>query len=183
MRDVVTLASEIVEFLRELPPERTRFPRRDLEIVCPRCGKGTLIENRKGYGCSTWKSPDEPGCGFVIWKTITGKAITEEIVRELVANGRTRELPGFRSRAGKPFRAMLVLDPQAEKPVTLEFKPRRGGATGALEDHREHEPEGQRADGERGRGASSIPLPHHVPGGQHQERRGEADSEDIGQTE
>jgi DNA topoisomerase IA len=27
MRDVVTLASEIVEFLRELPPERTRFPR------------------------------------------------------------------------------------------------------------------------------------------------------------
>ena len=66
----------------------------------------------------------------MIWKTIAGKPITEEIVRELVANGRTSELSGFRSRAGKPFRAMLVLDPQAEQPVTLEFKP-RAGATGA----------------------------------------------------
>ncbi len=183
MQDVASLAGEIVEFLRELPPERTRFPRRDLGIVCPRCGKGTLIENRKGYGCSTWKSPEEPGCGFVIWKTIAGKQITEEIVRELVANGRTRELPGFRSRAGKPFRAMLVLDPQADKPVTLEFKPRRGGGTAALEDHREHDPEGQRADGEGDRGASSIPLPQHVPGGEHQERGGQADPEDVGQTE
>ena len=125
----------------------------------PRCGKGTLIENRKGYGCSTWKSPEEPGCGFVIWKSIAGKQITEDIVRELIANGRTKELPGFRSRAGKPFRAMLVLDPQAEQPVTFEFKPRRGGGTAALEDHREHDPEGQRADGEGDRGASSIAAP------------------------
>ena len=126
MRDIASFATELVAYLRDLPDERTRFPRRDLEIVCPRCGKGTLIENRKGYGCSTWVSPEEPGCGFVIWKTIAGKAITEEIVRELVERGRTRELPGFRSRAGKPFRAMLVLDPQAERPVSFEFRPRAG---------------------------------------------------------
>jgi DNA topoisomerase III len=128
MRDIVSFASELVEYLRELPPERTRFPRRDLEIVCPRCGLGTLIENRKGYGCSTWVSREEPGCGFVIWKTIAGKPIGEELVRELIEKGRTRELPGFRSRAGRPFRAALVLDPQAEQPVTLEFSRTRRGA-------------------------------------------------------
>jgi DNA topoisomerase-3 len=182
MRDVAELAGEIVAFLRELPPERTRFPRRDLEIVCPRCGKGTLIENRKGYGCSTWKSPDEPGCGFVIWKTIAGKPITEEIVRELVANGRTRELPGFRSRAGKPFRAMLVLDPQDEQPVRFEFKRPRAGAP-ALEDHREHDPEGQRPDGEGGGGAAAIALPHDVSGSEQQERGGQADPDEVGQAE
>jgi DNA topoisomerase-3 len=124
MRDVVTLTADTVSFLRDLPPERTRFPRRDTGIVCPRCGLGTLIENRKGFGCSTWKSPEEPGCGFVVWKSISGKPITEEIVRELVANGRTRELSGFRSRAGKPFRGMLVLHAEDEHPVTFEFRER-----------------------------------------------------------
>jgi DNA topoisomerase III len=128
MRDIVAFATELVEYLREIPPQRTRFPRRDLEIVCPRCGLGTLIENRKGYGCSTWVSREEPGCGFVIWKTIAGKPISEELVRELVEKRRTRELPGFRSRTGRPFRAALVLDPAAEQPVTLEFatRTRRG---------------------------------------------------------
>jgi DNA topoisomerase III len=128
MRDIASFATDLVAYLRDLPDEQTRFPRRDLEIVCPRCGKGTLIENRKGYGCSTWVSAEEPGCGFVVWKTIAGKQITEEILRELVERGRTRELPGFRSRTGKAFRAMLVLDPQAERPVSFEFKPRAGGS-------------------------------------------------------
>jgi DNA topoisomerase-3 len=128
MRDIALFATDLVAYLRDLPDERTRVPRRDLGIVCPRCGKGTLIENRKGYGCSTWVSPEQPGCGFVVWKTIAGKQISEEILRELVERGRTRELPGFRSRAGKPFRATLVLDPQAERPVSFEFKPRAGGS-------------------------------------------------------
>ena len=120
MQDVATLAGEIVEFLRELPPERTRFPRRDLEIVCPRCGKGTLIENRKGYGCST--SPDEPGCGFVIWKRIAGKPITEEIVRELITTGYTaRAITGFKGRSGRSFKAHLALEQTEEGKWRVEF--------------------------------------------------------------
>ena len=124
VRDAALFAGELVGYLRDLPAERTAFPRRDLGIVCPRCGEGTLIENRKGYGCSTWTSREEPGCGFVIWKTIAGRPIDEEIVRELVAKGRTRELTGFRSRAGRPFRASLVLAPADEQPVTFAFDPR-----------------------------------------------------------
>jgi DNA topoisomerase-3 len=129
MRDAESFTRGLVEHLRELPDERTRFPRRDLDIVCPRCGEGTLIENRKGFGCSTWKSRDEPGCGFIVWKAIAGRQIGEEIVRELVSKGRTAELTGFRSRAGRSFSAALVLEPAAEQPVTFSFKPRRG-ATG-----------------------------------------------------
>jgi DNA topoisomerase-3 len=129
MRDAGSFTRELVEHLRELPEERTRFPRRDLGIVCPRCGDGTLIENRKGFGCSTWTSREEPGCGFVIWKSIAGRQVGEEIVRELVAKGRTGQLHGFRSRAGRAFSAALVLDPSAEQPVAFSFEP-RGGATG-----------------------------------------------------
>jgi DNA topoisomerase-3 len=123
MQDIVGFTDRTVAFLRDLPPEKTRFQRRPLGITCPRCGQGELIENRRGFGCSTW-TPDDPGCGFIVWKSISGKPITEEILRELIANGRTKELSGFRSKAGKPFRAMLVLDPQAQRPVTFEFKPR-----------------------------------------------------------
>jgi DNA topoisomerase-3 len=127
--EIATFTRDLVEHLRTLPEERTRFPRRELGIVCPRCGEGTLIENRKGFGCSSWTSREEPGCGFVIWKSIAGRQIGEEIVRELVAKGRTRELTGFRSRAGRAFSASLALEPQAEQPVTFSFEPRRG-ATG-----------------------------------------------------
>lgn len=37
--------------------------------ACPtaQCS-GELIERDKGWGCSSWRSPTEPGCGFVIWK-------------------------------------------------------------------------------------------------------------------
>ncbi len=129
MRDVRSFTRELVDHLRDLPDERTRFPLRDLGIVCPRCGAGTLIENRKGFGCSTWTSREEPGCGFVIWKSLAGRQITEEIVRALVSKGRTGELHGFRSRTGKAFSATLLLEPSAEQPVTFSFEPRRG-ATG-----------------------------------------------------
>jgi DNA topoisomerase-3 len=133
MHDIADFTRRTVEFLAELPPEKTRFQRRNLGIVCPRCGKGELIENQRGFGCSTW-SREDPGCGFIVWKTISGKTITEDVLRELIENGRTKELPGFRSKAGKSFRAMLVLDPQAERPVTFEFKPRPGQAANGKQD-------------------------------------------------
>jgi DNA topoisomerase-3 len=46
-------------------------------------------------------------------------------VRTLIAEGKTKELTGFRSnRTGRPYRAMLVLDPKGERTVSFEFKPR-----------------------------------------------------------
>jgi DNA topoisomerase-3 len=125
MKDIATFTEQTVAYLRDLPPEALRFQRRDLDIVCPRCGKGHLIENAKGFGCSTWQSAEEPGCGFVIWKSIGGKQLTEDIVRTLITEGKTKELTGFRSnRTGRPYRAMLVLDPKGERTVSFEFKPR-----------------------------------------------------------
>ena len=33
-------------------------------------------ENSKAYGCTSWKSREEPGCGFVIWKRVAGRTLT-----------------------------------------------------------------------------------------------------------
>ena len=83
MRDIAKFTEKTVAYLRDLPSEALRFQRRELDIICPRCGEGHLIENAKGFGCSTWKSAEEPGCGFVIWKSIGGKQLTEDIVRDV----------------------------------------------------------------------------------------------------
>jgi DNA topoisomerase-3 len=93
---------------------------------CPRCGAETgeiIKENSRAYGCTSWKSREEPGCGYVIWKRVAGRTITPEIARQLIENGRTTEvLSGFRSKAGKPFRARLVLN--GEGKVEFDFPAR-----------------------------------------------------------
>src|SRR5260370_14248135 len=78
---------------------------------CPVCGR-EIIENRKGYSC--W-SRDDPGCGFVIWKSKAGKSLPVSIARELIRTGRTdKPVTGFKGRSGKSFRARLALQQNEE---------------------------------------------------------------------
>ncbi|MGH3086737.1 MAG: DNA topoisomerase III [Rubrobacteraceae bacterium] len=83
---------------------------------CPKCGS-PVVETKKAYGCSAWK---ETGCEFAIWKTVAGKRISESQAKELLAKGGTKQLKGFKSRAGKPFSAALKLDD--EHKVRLDFE-------------------------------------------------------------
>ena len=82
---------------------------------CPAC-RGNIIEGKKGFGCSKWKF----GCKFVIWKQIASKKITETQVKQLVSNGKTDLLKGFKSKAGKPFNARLRLD--TDNKVVFDFR-------------------------------------------------------------
>jgi DNA topoisomerase-3 len=75
-----------------------------------------VVETKKSYGCSAWK---DKGCKFAIWKTIAGKRISEAQAKQLLKDGRTAQLKGFKSKAGKPFSAALALD--SEHRVRLEF--------------------------------------------------------------
>ncbi len=112
MKDVEGFARQTVEQIETLDREQLRPERVELG-PCPRCGAQTgeiIRENSRAYGCTSWKSRDEPGCGFVIWKRVAGRTVTPELARQLLEQGRTAEVvAGFRSRAGKPFRARLVL--------------------------------------------------------------------------
>src|SRR5437868_3300388 len=106
-------AKETVDQIAALDKEKLRPERVELG-PCPRCGAVTgeiIRENSKAYGCTSWKSREEAGCGFVIWKRVASRTLTPEIARQLIEERRTREvLSGFRSRNGKPFRARLVLN-------------------------------------------------------------------------
>jgi DNA topoisomerase III len=74
---------------------------------CPLCG-GDVIEGKKGYGCSNWKSQN---CGFVIWKEIGGKELSLENIKTLL-KGQTTPEYSFKSREGKKFKARLKMETQ-----------------------------------------------------------------------
>ena len=122
MKGIADFAKETVEQIAALDKEQLRPERVELG-PCPRCGAETgeiIKENSKAYGCTSWKSREEVGCGFVIWKRVASRTLTPEIARQLIEERRTREvLSGFRSRNGKPFRARLVLND--EDKIEFEF--------------------------------------------------------------
>ena len=82
---------------------------------CPSCGQD-VVERGKAFGCSGWR---EVGCGFKVWKVMSGKKLSVTQVKALLRNGHTDLLKGFKSRAGKPFVAVLKLD--AQNGVVFDF--------------------------------------------------------------
>ena len=116
MGDIVKFTESTVgELDRNL--KDVRIPRANLG-PCPVCGHD-IVENRKGYSC--W-SRDDPGCGFVIWKSKAGKTLPVAVARELIKTGRTEKaVTGFKGRSGKSFRARLALQQTDEGKWRVEF--------------------------------------------------------------
>jgi DNA topoisomerase-3 len=94
-----------------------RIPRATLG-PCAVCGN-EITENRKGYSC--W-SREDPGCGFVIWKSKAGKQLPAAAARELIQTGRTaKPVTGFKGRSGRTFRAKLALVQSDDGKWRVEF--------------------------------------------------------------
>jgi DNA topoisomerase-3 len=116
MSDIAGFAQETVKELDETLKD-VRIPRAKLG-PCPVCGH-EIVENRKGYSC--WARED-PGCGFVIWKSKAGKTLPLAIARELIKKGYTEQaVTGFRGRSGRSFRAHLALAQTDEGKWRVEF--------------------------------------------------------------
>lgn len=73
---------------------------------CPVCGKGEILSNKFGYGCSRWKE----SCKFFINKKIAEKTITEATVKKLLKDKKTGIIKGFKSKSGKNFDAVLIIE-------------------------------------------------------------------------
>ncbi len=66
MRDIRRFTTETVAWFSDKDRTAMRVERREIG-PCPRCD-GTIVERPKSYSCTSWKSAEEPGCGFTIWK-------------------------------------------------------------------------------------------------------------------
>jgi DNA topoisomerase III len=128
MEDIKKFTTETVQELDKL--KGVQIERAKLG-PCPICGR-EITENRKGYSC--W-SREDPGCGFVIWKKKAGKSLPVSVAKELIESlrasreagedpgvGRTEKpVTGFRSRAGRTFRAKLRLEQTEDGKWRVEF--------------------------------------------------------------
>ena len=104
MSDIAGFAKETVDELDETLKD-VRIPRATLG-PCPVCGH-EIVENRKGYSC--WARED-PGCGFVIWKSKAGKTLPSRSPRELIGPATPRgPSPASAGAAAARFRAHLAL--------------------------------------------------------------------------
>jgi DNA topoisomerase III len=110
MDDIAKFAGETVGVL-DTTLKDVRIPRANLG-PCPVCGRD-IVENRKGYSC--W-SREDPGCGFVIWKSKAGKQLPAAVARELIQKGFTAApVTGFKGRSGRSFRARLALEQSGDE--------------------------------------------------------------------
>jgi DNA topoisomerase III len=166
MDDIKKFTTETVEELDKL--KGVQIERAKLG-PCPICGR-EITENRKGYSC--W-SRDDPGCGFVIWKRKAGKSLPVSVAKELIESlrasreagedpgvGRTEKaVTGFRSRAGRTFRAKLRLEQTDEGKWRVEFDEEwaKEPPAGETEEERaEAQAGGASADGDSGKPAEAA---------------------------
>lgn len=84
------------------------------QVICPKCKKGSIIENEKAFGCNQWKT----GCDFKIWKSFMGRTLTGVNVKDLIIKGRTRKMTFKSQKTGNEYEAYAVMK---DGRVVLEF--------------------------------------------------------------
>jgi len=91
-----------------------------LAAPCPNCG-AIVKENYRRYTC-TGKAGALEGCGFSFGKTPAGRTFETAEVEQFLTDKKIGPLDGFRSKAGWPFTAEMVIKFDEEtKNFKLEF--------------------------------------------------------------
>jgi DNA topoisomerase-3 len=119
MAEVVETTKGIVERVKSF--EEDDSAARVTDIISPTDGQ-PLIETLRGY-----KSKDGE---LMIYKVIGNRKMAESEVRDLLVNGQIGPLDNFRSKAGKPFSAVLRYNKE-EKKAEFVFDGQRD-ASGAM---------------------------------------------------
>ncbi len=88
-------------------------------VVCPDCG-GAIAITGFGYGCTNFQAQEASSCKFAIGK-IAEKTLSAAQVQELLTNGFTSTIRGFKGKSGKKFDACLVLDKDENGKHTIKF--------------------------------------------------------------
>ncbi len=94
----------------------------DLVVTCPKCGAARFKESFKAYECVN------PECKLLIWKSMSGRELEREEVVTLLEEKRVGPLEGFRSKLGRGFNAVVMLDTEEWK-QKFDF-PDKDGADG-----------------------------------------------------
>ncbi len=83
--------------------------------ACPACGK-PVREGPKVFACDAGRA-----CTFVVFTTMAKRKISARMVQQLLKDGKTDVVKGFKSKAGKDFSAALAWK---DGKVAFDFPPR-----------------------------------------------------------
>ncbi len=136
MAEIAAMTARMVKKAKEYDHDTVPGNYATLSAPCPNCG-GVMKENYRRYTC-TGKSGSEEGCGFSFGKTPAGRTFEVAEVEQFLRDKKIGPLDGFRSKAGWPFSAEMVLKFDEEaKNYKLEFDfgdDKNAAATGELVD-------------------------------------------------
>ncbi|HEY9222608.1 MAG TPA: DNA topoisomerase III [Variovorax sp.] len=120
MREIAEMTQHIVKKAKEYDRDTVPGDYATLSTPCPNCG-GVVKENYRRYTC-TGKPGQEP-CGFSFGKSPAGRTFEVAEAEALLRDKHIGPLEGFRSKAGWPFTAEIILkyDAEESKNWKLEF--------------------------------------------------------------
>ena len=103
-----TFRKEIEAYTREITSELLScdklFARKDSGCKCPKCGTGTMQFYGKVVRC------DNAECGLPVFRQKANRTLSDEEIKDLLTEGHTKLLRGFKSKQGKSFDATIAFD-------------------------------------------------------------------------
>jgi DNA topoisomerase III len=94
-KELEELTRRTVAAILSRPMEQLFAPRPAVG-PCPRCG-GQIVEGDRAFGCDSWRSAEEPGCGWVVYRETTtgrvGRAEAAWRIAEDRPHGRGQAVP------------------------------------------------------------------------------------------
>jgi DNA topoisomerase III len=131
MAEIAAMTEKIVRKAKEYDRDTVPGDYATLAAPCPNCG-GVVKENYRRYTCTgTPGAPVKPpvegeaqkeGCGFSFGKTPAGRTFEVAEVEQFLRDKHIGPLEGFRSKAGWPFVAEMVIKySEEDKNWKLEF--------------------------------------------------------------
>jgi DNA topoisomerase-3 len=120
MAEIAAMTERMVKKAKEYDRDTIPGDYATLVSPCPNCG-GVVRENYRRYTCMG-KTGNEDGCGFSFGKSPAGRTFEPVEVEQFLRDKHIGPLDGFRSKAGWPFTAEMVIkfDDEA-KNYKLEF--------------------------------------------------------------
>ena len=120
MAEIATMTERLVNKAKGYDKDTIPGDYATLQAPCPNCG-GIIKENYRRYTCGG-KAGASEGCGFSFGKTPAGRTFEVAEVEQFLRDKKIGPLDGFRSKAGWPFTAEMVIKfDEDSKNYKLEF--------------------------------------------------------------
>jgi DNA topoisomerase-3 len=107
MAEIAAMTERMVKKAKEYDRDTIPGDYATLSAPCPNCG-GVVKENYRRYTC-TGPSGTSEGCGFSFGKSPAGRTFELAEVEKFLRDRKIGPLDGFRSKAGWPFTAEMVI--------------------------------------------------------------------------